>query len=59
MYQIYDKWPQIAQKCWESTEEVSGFIGMNHIVFAGMGGSGTLGDIFSSILSNESISNKQ
>jgi len=55
MYQIYDKWPKIAQKCWESTEEVSGFIGMNHIVFAGMGGSGTLGDIFSSILSKSKI----
>lgn len=55
MYQIYDKWPEIAQKCWESTEEVSGVIGMNHIVFAGMGGSGTLGDIFSSILSKSKI----
>ena len=55
MYQIYDKWPEIAQQSWDSNQDEAGFIGMKHIVFAGMGGSGTLGDIFSSILSKKSI----
>ena len=55
MYQIYDRWPEIAQQSWDSNQDEAGFIGMKHIVFAGMGGSGTLGDIFSSILSKKNI----
>ena len=55
MCQIYDKWPEIAQESWDSNKEFAGFRDMDHIVFAGMGGSGTLGDIFSSILSKTNV----
>lgn len=55
MFQIYDKWPEIAEQAWNSDQNEAGFMGMEHIVFAGMGGSGTLGDIFSSILSKKNI----
>lgn len=51
MYKIYDKWPKIARESFESNQESIDFGGVNHIIFAGMGGSGAIGDIFSSILS--------
>jgi len=55
MYAIYDRWAEIAQKSFESDQDSVNFDGINHIVFAGMGGSGTIGDIFSAILSKTSI----
>ena len=55
MYKIYDKWPEIARKSFESNQEPVNFDGIDHIVFAGMGGSGAIGDIFSSILSKTKI----
>ena len=55
MYKVYDKWPEIARQAYESNLESVDFDGINHIVFAGMGGSGTIGDFFSSILSNTDI----
>lgn len=51
MYKIYDKWPEISRKSFESNQESIKFDGIDHMVFAGMGGSGAIGDIFSSILS--------
>ena len=51
MYKIYDKWAELAQSSYESTIAPVDFHGIDHIVFAGMGGSGAIGDIFSSILS--------
>jgi glucose/mannose-6-phosphate isomerase len=51
MYKIYDKWPEIAVKSFESNQESIDFGQIDHIVFAGMGGSGAIGDIFSAILS--------
>jgi len=51
MYKIYDKWPQIANESYEFNCDVIDFKNINHIVFVGMGGSGTVGDLFSSILS--------
>jgi glucose/mannose-6-phosphate isomerase len=51
MYQSYDRWPDIARESFESNQESIKFDGIDHMVFAGMGGSGAIGDIFSSILS--------
>ena len=55
MYQVYDDWPQIAKKSFESDLKQVNFSDINHIVFAGMGGSGSIGSIFSSILSKSNI----
>ena len=55
MYQTYDKWPDIAKQGYEQEFSVSEFKSIDHIVFAGMGGSGTIGDIISSILSKNDV----
>ena len=55
MYEVYDKWPVIAKESYNSSEIISTFSDVNHIVFAGMGGSGAIGDIFSAILSKSKI----
>ncbi len=55
MYKIYDEWPKIARNTWESDLEVIHFDELNHIVFAGMGGSGAIGEVFASILSKSKI----
>jgi len=55
MYSIYDDWPSIALKAYQSDLESTHFENIDHIVFSGMGGSGALGDIFSSILSKTDI----
>ena len=51
MYKIYDTWAELARRSYESSIDPVDFHGIDHIVFAGMGGSGAIGDIFSSILS--------
>ena len=55
MYKIYDEWPNIARKSFESNQKSVNFDDIDHIVFAGMGGSGAIGDIFLSILSKANI----
>lgn len=55
MHKIYDEWPAIAQKAYEFEHKIIQCKKINHIVFSGMGGSGTLGDIFSSIFSCTNI----
>ena len=55
MYKIYDMWPEIARESFESDQGQIDFKGIDHIVFAGMGGSGAIGDLFSSILSKSDI----
>ena len=60
MYEYYDKWPDFARQSYEkefSDPEFSDpeFSNIDHIVFGGMGGSGTIGDIISSILSKKDI----
>ena len=55
MYKVYDKWPEIARESFESNQESVDFDGIDHIVFAGMGGSGAIGDMFASILSKTKI----
>jgi len=55
MYKIYDKWPEIAKESFESKQNSVNFEDVNHIVFAGMGGSGAMGDMFASIFSKTNI----
>jgi len=55
MFETYDKWPNIAKSVFESEIERLDIKEIDHIVFAGMGGSGSLGDVMSSILSKEDM----
>lgn len=55
MCKIYDKWPDIAKESYESESEPAGFVKIDHIIFAGMGGSGVIGDVFSAIFSKTDI----
>lgn len=55
MHEIYDKWPEIAEQQFNSELEKIKIRKIKHIVFSGMGGSGTLGDIFASIFSSTNI----
>jgi glucose/mannose-6-phosphate isomerase len=55
MYDIYDRWPEIAKNAYNSNVEPVDFKNIGHIVFAGMGGSGAISDIFYSILSKTNI----
>jgi glucose/mannose-6-phosphate isomerase len=55
MYKAYDDWPNIAKEYYKKKFENVTFAGIDHIIFAGMGGSGALGDIFSAILSKTDI----
>ena len=55
MYKIYDDWPNLAKKAYDSDLESATFENIDHIVFAGMGGSGAIGDLFASILSKTNI----
>ena len=55
MYEIYDRWPEIARESFEADQESINFENIDHIVFVGMGGSGAIGDLFSSILSKSDI----
>jgi glucose/mannose-6-phosphate isomerase len=55
MYKVYDMWPEIANKSFENNLKMTDFQNITHIVFAGMGGSGALGDVFSAILSKTNI----
>ena len=55
MYEVYDKWPQTAKESYEMNLEKFNVKNIDHIVFAGMGGSGTIGDVMSSLLSKEDI----
>ena len=48
-------WPQIALNFFEKKWDEISFRDIEHIVFAGMGGSGTIGDVFASILSRSGI----
>ena len=55
MYKVYDNWPQIAREQYETDLNGIDFGEISHVVFAGMGGSGAIGDIFSAILSKTNI----
>ena len=51
MHKVYDIWPKIAKESYFSNLSQIEYEKCSHIVFAGMGGSGAIGDIFSAILS--------
>ena len=55
MHNVYDKWPFIARDAYNSEPEPVDLKDIDHVVFSGMGGSGTIGDLFSSILSKTNI----
>jgi len=55
IYKVYDRWPDIAKESYEQQFSKPEFDDIDQIVFAGMGGSGTIGDTFSSILSKNDI----
>ena len=55
IHEIYDDWPNLAKKAYTSDLEPANFENIDHIVFAGMGGSGAIGDLFASILSKTNI----
>jgi len=54
IYKVYDKWPQLAEQGYNSNLQVVDH-NVSHFVFAGMGGSGALGDIFAAILSKNEV----
>ena len=55
IHNAYDKWAKLAYDAYNSELDEVDFKDIDHIVFAGMGGSGTIGDIFSSISSKKNI----
>ena len=55
MYKIYDKWPDIAKESYKNLLPKIDLKNIDHVVFAGMGGSGAIGDVFASILSKMDI----
>jgi len=55
MYEVYDEWPIISKKAYENQYEKAPFGNIEHIVFAGMGGSGHVSNVFYSILSKSKI----
>jgi len=55
MYKIYDKWPDIAKESYKNLLPKIDLKNIDHVVFAGMGGSGAIGDVFASMLSKMDI----
>ena len=55
MHTIYDRWAEIARDAYNSDLDSVDFNDIEHVVFSGMGGSGTIGDLFSSVLSKTNI----
>lgn len=55
VHKTYDEWPDISKKSYFSKISEIDLKTCSNIVFAGMGGSGTLGDIFAAILSKTNI----
>ena len=55
MFKTYDRWPEIASESFEKKFDKFDAKDIDHIVFAGMGGSGSIGDTISAILSKKDI----
>jgi len=55
MHKIYDDWPNIARQSFEEQFKKIDVKDSDHIVFAGMGGSGSIGDTIEAILSKKNI----
>lgn len=55
MHRAYDSWPQLAREAHGQRPEPVMDYRFDHVVFAGMGGSGALGEIFYSLLSRSPV----
>ena len=55
MFRTYDKWPEIAKESFQKKNMNFSIENIDHIIFAGMGGSGNIGDVIASIFSKENI----
>jgi glucose/mannose-6-phosphate isomerase len=55
MFKTYDLWPEIARESYENSLPKLDVNDIDHVVFAGMGGSGSIGDTISAILSKKDI----
>ena len=55
MYKTYDDWPNIARQSFEEQFKKIDVRDIDHIVFGGMGGSGSIGDTIEAILSKKNI----
>ena len=54
MFEVYDNWPEIAKNAYFKAKS-SSRKAAKHIIFAGMGGSGTMGDFFAAVLSKTNL----
>ena len=54
MFKIYDDWPEIAKNAYFKAKS-SFREPAKHIIFTGMGGSGTMGDFFAAVLSKTNL----
>ena len=55
MYEVYDNWAILSKEAYEKELPKIHFEDIDHIVLAGMGGSGAIGDIIEAILSRENF----
>ncbi len=55
MFKTYNEWPKIGKESFEKKFEEVDVKSIDHIIFSGMGGSGTIGDVMKDILSKENI----
>ena len=55
MFRTYDDWPKIARESFEEKFTKFDVKNIDHVVFAGMGGSGSIGDTIRAILSKKDI----
>ena len=55
MHYAYDTWSDLARDAYNSELQPIDFKNIDHVVFSGMGGSGAIGDLFSSMLSKTDI----
>ena len=55
MIEVYEKWPELAKKAFNTDYRILKIENVTHIVFTGMGGSGALGDIFEAMLSKTNV----
>lgn len=55
MHYAYDAWSDLARDAYNSELQPIDFKNIDHVVFSGMGGSGAIGDLFSSMLSKTDI----
>lgn len=55
MHLAYDSWPKLARESYENSDNKIDYKNINHIIFAGMGGSGAAGEILKGVLSKSDI----